>query len=528
MNLSLKVVSTLLLVLMTTMAISGWVSVTKERNVLKDLLQMHGQSLSNTIAVVCIESLLSEDYPVLDTFLETTGRERDDILSIEVMQNGKVVSNYVASDEDLVDRVIFNSDVLFAMQIDQPPIKLGEIRLGLSDRQNKKIIASSMRELIANTVIIFILLSGTLMLALRKIVLKKILYLSDHARRIGAGNLDLKIDLQTDDELGKLAQTLNDMVATIKASQEELKLHQEHLELLVGERTRELEEAQEEVVGKAMEAARAQLAGMVLHNIGNAMTPINVQIEAMKAGQSEAVVEYLEKCYHDLKANIADLNTYVNADPRGKEIFRYMGELVAALKAERNRNGDALGKMDRALSYVSEILTMQQAYAASEQEFKQSVDLNALIDDALSIQMGSLERKGIVVEQKLDAHLPRLLIDKNRLMQVIINLIKNSSEALESLEPDNRKKTIQVNTFADNGHVGLEIADNGIGIDQENIDHIFDFGKSYQRSSGLGLYYCKMFVEGNGGTFNVSSSESGSGTTVRATLKRYALSRICK
>ena len=277
-----------------------------------------------------------------------------------------------------------------------------------------------------------------------------------------------------------------------------------------------------------MEAARAQLAGMVLHNIGNAMTPINVQIEAMKTGQSEAVVKYLEKCYHDLKANIADLNTYVNADPRGKEIFRYMGELVAAVKAERNRNGDALGKMDRALSYVSEILTMQQAYAASEQEFKQSVDLNALIDDALSIQMGSLERKGIVVEQKLDAHLPRLLIDKNRLMQVIINLIKNSSEALESLEPDNRKKTIQVNTFADNGHVGLEIADNGIGIDQENIDHIFDFGKSYQRSSGLGLYYCKMFVEGNGGTFNVSSSESGSGTTVRATLKRYALSRICK
>ena len=142
MNLSLKVVSTLLLVLMTTMAISGWVSVTKERNVLKDLLQMHGQSLSNTIAVVCIESLLSEDYPVLDTFLETTGRERNDILSIEVMQNGKVVSNYVASDEDLADRVIFNSDVLFAMQTDQPPIKLGEIRLGLSDRQNKKIIAT--------------------------------------------------------------------------------------------------------------------------------------------------------------------------------------------------------------------------------------------------------------------------------------------------------------------------------------------------------------------------------------------------
>jgi hypothetical protein len=69
MNLSLKVISALLLVLITTMAISGWVSVTKESDVLNDLLQTHRQSLSNTIAVVCIEPLLSEDYPVLDTFL---------------------------------------------------------------------------------------------------------------------------------------------------------------------------------------------------------------------------------------------------------------------------------------------------------------------------------------------------------------------------------------------------------------------------------------------------------------------------
>jgi len=107
-------------------------------------------------------------------------------------------------------------------------------------------------------------------------------------------------------------------------------------------------------------------------------------------------------------------------------------------------------------------------------------------------------------------------------MQVIINVIKNSSEAFEHLEPDNRKKTIWIKTFADNGHVGFEIADNGIGIDQENIDHIFEFGKSYQRSSDLGLYYCKMFVEDNGGALNVSSPESGPGITVRATFKKLA------
>ena len=489
---------------------------------LGELLRNRGQSLSHAIAVFCIETLLAEDYPVLNTFLATTGRQREDILTIEVMQQGTLVSSYRSASQEDEDRIVFQSDVLFSAESDQQPIKLGEVRLGLSDRANKMIIASRIRESITHTVVIFILLSGTLLLAMKKIVLRKIKQLSAHAKRIGAGDLDLKIDLQTDDELGKLAQTLNAMVATIKASQAELKRHQEHLESLVKARTRELEDAQEEIVGKAMEVARAQLAAMVLHNIGNAMTPINVQIEAMKADQSEAVVLYLEKCYHDLNANSADLNAYVNADPRGREIFSYMGELIASVQAKEKRGADALEKMDRAISYVSEILVMQQSYTASEEEFRESVDLNALVDDALQIQIGSLERKGIVVDQELAAHLPRVLIDKNRLMQVLINLLKNGSEALESLEPDNRKKTIRITTFAVDGHVGFEIEDNGIGLDRDNIDHIFDFGKSYQRSTGLGLYYCKMFVEDNGGTLKISSFAGGQGTTVRATFKIHA------
>ena len=401
MKLSTKVSVTLLPVLMTAMAVSGWFSISEQRRVLGELLRDRGQSLAHAIAVFCIETLLSEDYPILNTFLETTGREREDILSIEVSHQGTLVSSYHSGGEEDGDRIVFQSDILFAAQPGRQPIKLGEVRLGLSDLANKMIIASRIRESVTHTVVIFMLLSGALLLAMRKVVLQKIQRLDRHARRIGNGRLDLKIDLQTDDELGKLAQTLNDMVAKLKASQEELQLHQEHLELLVKERTRELEESQEEVVNKAMEAGRAQLAAMVLHNIGNAMTPFNVQIEAMRAGQSKTIVQYLEKCYHqylekcyhDLRANIADLNGYVNADPRGKEIFRYMGDLIAALKAERNRDGDALQKMDRSMAYVSEILTMQQACAASEQEIKQSVYLNALIDDAISIQMGNLEKK---------------------------------------------------------------------------------------------------------------------------------------
>ena len=103
-----------------------------------------------------------------------------------------------------------------------------------------------------------------------------------------------------------------------------------------------------------------------------------------------------------------------------------------------------------------------------------------------------------------------------------MNLPMNGSETVESPGPNNYRKTTRVEIFAANGPGVLEIGDNGIGIDRKNIDHIFDFGKSYQRSTGLGLYYCKMFLEDNGGTLVVSSSESGQGTTVRATFKKLA------
>ena len=522
MNLSFKVSATMLLVLTTAMTVSGWLSVSEERRVLGEIFRDQGKHLAHDIAVFSIEALLAEDYPVLNTFLETAGKDREDILSIEVWQKGDLVSAYRAAGLKDEDVLVFESDVLFEVEEGRRPIKLGQVRVVISDRENRLIIASRIRESVTHTVIIFILLSGTLLLAMRKVVLNKIKKLGDHARQIGSGRLDLKIDLRTGDELGKLAQTLNEMVTRIKRSQEELRHHQEHLESLVKERTRELEEAQEEMVSKAMEAGRAQLAAMVLHNIGNAMTPINVQIEALKAGRGTDVAQYLEKCYQDLEANAGNLETYINADPRGKEVFNYMGELIAALTAEENRNGEALEKMDRAVSYVSEILVMQQAYASGDQEYRERVDLNILINDAIQIQMDRLERKGITVEQKLEVPLPRVLIEKNRLMQVLMNLIVNGSEAFESLDPGDHQKKIRVKTFADNGHVGFEIEDNGIGIDQENIEHIFDFGKSYQRSTGLGLYYCKLFLEDNGGTLSISSSQSGVGTTVRAVFKKHA------
>jgi len=300
-----------------------------------------------------------------------------------------------------------------------------------------------------------------------------------------------------------------------KQAEGELKRYQEQLEQIVQERTRDLEETQKELINKAMEAGMAQMSAMLLHNIGNAITPIKVHIEAIKPKELERTLHYLEECYLDLSDHARDLNHYMNEDLRGKEVFAYMGELINSLNKREKQMVETCTKVDGGISYISDILALQQTYVASEQETMERTSLNAIIYDAIRMQTGALEKRGITVTEELPSDLPKLIIDKSRLMQVIVNLIKNSYEAIDELGQDDREKVISFRSFAADENIGFQIADSGIGIEPERIGMVFEFGRSNKGSSGFGLHYGKMFVEANRGTINISSPGKGKGATVR-------------
>ena len=111
--------------------------------------------------------------------------------------------------------------------------------------------------------------------------------------------------------------------------------------------------------------------------------------------------------------------------------------------------------------------------------------------------------------------MPNLLVDKGRLIQVVVNLIKNSYEAIDQVADQNQEQRIIFKSFHDGGHVGFEITDTGEGIAPAELASICEFGYSLKGSSGFGLYYCKSFIEANNGTLAISSPGRGKGTTVR-------------
>ena len=301
-----------------------------------------------------------------------------------------------------------------------------------------------------------------------------------------------------------------------KQSEAELRRYQEGLEQMVAERTRALQEVQAELVSRAMESGRAQWSAMVLHNIGNAITPAKVNIESIRLNRVEAALGYLRECCRELAAHRGDLDRFANQDPRGRQVFDYLMALAGELEQLGRQQAEAMTTIDQALAYVAEILTLQQSYAAKEQEVREATDLNRIIQDALRLQSAALEKRGIEVARDLAPDLPRLIIDKNRLLQVLVNFIKNAYEAIDQASGGSHR--ITVSSFHGDNHLGFYVADSGVGIAPERLNDLFGFGISGKGSSGIGLYYCKLFVESNHGTLTITSPGPGQGAVVRVSF----------
>jgi len=291
--------------------------------------------------------------------------------------------------------------------------------------------------------------------------------------------------------------------------------YRRNLEQMVEERTLQLKEVQKELLQKATEAGRAQMATVVLHNIGNAVTPAMVHVEQMKTDGLEKISFYLNRCFKDLKAHAADLGGYVTRDPRGKEVLTYTETLLLELEKYKTHRLEVVEKIASALSYVAEILTLEQSYGPAAARMNETVDLNRLMEDALLMQAESIRQRNIHVTKALAAGPVSLKIDKIRLMQTLVNLIRNSCEAMDLMDAPADGRRIDVKTFQENGGTGFEIVDTGIGLETGEAEGLFEFGKSKKGSSGFGLTYCREFVEAHKGSIVLTSPGPGKGTTVR-------------
>jgi|GEM_PF-329838 len=314
---------------------------------------------------------------------------------------------------------------------------------------------------------------AVLVFGLRRMVLVPLGRLTDHAVDVGQrGDLAARLTLERRDELGVLAREFDRMVER-------------------------LAEARKALIDQSYQSGVAEMASGVLHNIGNAVTPLKVRVANLECALREAPASELRLALREL----ADPAT--PADRRGdlEQFANLAGEEIATVL---EKTTGQLAGVARQVEHVQRILSDQERFSRAARVLE-PVSVVELVRESVDL-LGDDWRRELQVE--LDSSLTAadmVLGSRVALQQILVNLLKNAVEAIREQAPPPGAGRIVVDAspeFSDGrAMVRLCVADNGIGIPPERLPRLFErgFSTKSRASSGLGLHWCAVTAAALGG-----------------------------
>jgi len=272
----------------------------------------------------------------------------------------------------------------------------------------------------------------------------------------------------------------------------------------------ELRVAHQQLLDASRQAGMAEVATGVLHNVGNVLNSVNVSATLAADHLRHSKAANLAKVCELLDQNKADVGAFLTSDPKGRIIPAYLGTLAGNLAEERTAVLAELNLLRKNIEHIKDIVAMQQNYARNS-GFTETVSLPDLIDDALRMNAGSLARHDVELVRDYQAR-PVVTTDKHKILQILINLIRNAKYACDDSGRADKRITVRITAGA--GTARVAIIDNGIGIPAENLTRIFSHGfTTRQTGHGFGLHSGALAAKEIGGTLTAHSDGPRSGAT---------------
>jgi ligand-binding sensor domain-containing protein/signal transduction histidine kinase len=272
----------------------------------------------------------------------------------------------------------------------------------------------------------------------------------------------------------------------------------------------ELEGTHRQLLETSRKAGMAEIATNVLHNVGNVLNSVNVSASLVTDSVKKSKAANLAKVVALLREHEHDLGTFITSDSRGKQLPAYLAQLSEHLLADQTMTVKELDSLRGNIEHIKHIVNMQQSYTkvSGLVETLQAADL---VEDALKVDSSSFAHDDIQVIKEFQ-NVPPVTVEKHKVLQILVNLVRNAKQACDQLDPSEKRLTFRVTNG--NDRVRIAVTDNGIGIPPENLTRIFGHGFTTKKDGhGFGLHSGALAAKEMGGSLNVISDGSGQGAT---------------
>lgn len=277
--------------------------------------------------------------------------------------------------------------------------------------------------------------------------------LRDHTEAIGKGDFTRRLELNSRDEFGDLAEAFNHMTENLKHSRQQLEATVDTLKT-----------TQAQLIQSEKLSGIGEFVAGVAHELNNPLTSVMGFSELLQLG---------------------DVN------PQQKRHLEMIHK--SSLRCQK-------------------IVQSLLSFSRRHQPERKLVCVNGIIEAVVEILAYQMRTNNIEVVTQLDPNLPQAMVDPHQIQQVFLNLVNNARQAIEAHRP---KGCVRISTGVAGQNVRVTFQDDGPGIREENLSKIFDpffTTKEVGKGTGLGLSLCYGLVREHGGTIQIRS-KFGEGAT---------------
>lgn len=381
------------------------------------------------------------------------------------------------------------------------------------------------RRITTTLLLMTFLLSAFLAAGLSRLIAIPALHLVAAAKGVAGGNLAVQLDSTRKDELGHLAQSFNQMTASLREAREKMQRQAEALQTInqeleektqhlqeqnaeIAQKNRDLENAlqklkrtQQQLVQSEKMASLGQLTAGIAHEINNPVNFVSANVNPLRRDLAElfAVIARYDEIVaaENLRAQFASVTEL----KQGLD-FAYLQQEVESL----------LNGIQEGSQRTAEIVRGLRNFTRLDEDARKPADINKNIESTLLMLQHQLKNRVEVIKDFSD--MPEIMCYPGKLNQALLNILSNASQAIEE------RGKIFIKTLYDGEIVTISIKDTGKGMTEAVKQHIFEpffTTKDIGEGTGLGLSITYGIIEEHDGNIEVYS-EPGKGSEFVITL----------